>query len=140
MNMHAHSSVCVHIGFSVMETKDPEWFFFSLVDYKFSKGSRLQRATKAGYWKPTGQDLEIKSGSNKIGTKKTLVYYSGRGRAAKRTNWVISEYRADIAGLPYDVSDPSTVPPLLNSPFYFLFFFHQQALNLCCFVFRTLHV
>ncbi|XP_010661526.1 NAC domain-containing protein 62 isoform X2 [Vitis vinifera] len=88
--------------FSVIKTDDPEWFFFSLLDYKYSNGSRSNRATSAGYWKPTGQDRDIFSGTNKevIGTKKTLVFYRGRGRGAIRTNWVIHEYRANIAGLP----------------------------------------
>ncbi|KAL6322238.1 hypothetical protein AAG906_005196 [Vitis piasezkii] len=89
-------------GFSVIKTDDPEWFFFSLLDYKYSNGSRSNRATNAGYWKPTGQDRDIFSGTNKevIGTKKTLVFYRGRGRGAIRTNWVIHEYHTNIASLP----------------------------------------
>ncbi|XP_034708718.1 NAC domain-containing protein 62-like isoform X1 [Vitis riparia] len=85
---------------SRIKTADPDWFFFSPVDLKYSNGSHVNRQTEAGYWKPTGQDREIKSGTNKIGTKKSLVFYKGRGRAALRTNWVIHQYRADIAGLP----------------------------------------
>ncbi|KAJ9680982.1 hypothetical protein PVL29_020076 [Vitis rotundifolia] len=89
-------------GFSVIKTDDPEWFFFSLLDYKYSNGSRSNRATNAGYWKPTGQDRDIFSGTNRevIGTKKTLVFYRGRGRGAIRTHWVIHEYHTNIAGLP----------------------------------------
>ncbi|XP_034708698.1 protein NTM1-like 9 isoform X2 [Vitis riparia] len=89
-------------GSSVMKADDPEGFFFSLLDYKYSKGSRSNRTTKAGYWKPTGKDRDILSGTNKevIGTKKTLVFYIGRSPAATRTNWVIHEYRTDIAALP----------------------------------------
>ncbi|RVW32595.1 Protein NTM1-like 9 [Vitis vinifera] len=94
-------------GSSVMKADDPEWFFFSLLDYKYSKGSRSNRTTKAGYWKPTGKDRDILSGTNKevIGTKKTLVFYIGRSPAATRTNWVIHEYRTDIAGLPAKLTE-----------------------------------
>ena len=87
----------------MIKTSDPDWFFFNPVDYKYSNGNHFNRQTETGYWKPTGQDREIKSGNNKIGTKKTLVFYKGRGRAAERTNWVIHEYRADIASFPTDV-------------------------------------
>ena len=89
----------------MIKTDDPEWFFFSLPDYKYSKGSRSNRATKAGYWKPTGQDREIKCGKNRevIGSKKTLVFYEGRAPTALKTSWVIHEYRLHIAALPNNV-------------------------------------
>ena len=101
------------VGSSVMKADDPEWFFFSLLDYKYSKGSRSNRTTKAGYWKPTGKDRDILSGTNKevIGTKKTLVFYIGRSPAATRTNWVIHEYRTDIAGLPAKVCYITSIIP-----------------------------
>ena len=91
------------VDLSRIKTADPDWFFFSPVDLKYSNGSHVNRQTEAGFWKPTGQDREVKSGTNKIGTKKSLVFYKGRGRAAVRTNWVIHQYRADIAGLPANV-------------------------------------
>ena len=115
--------VCV--GFSVIKTDDPEWFFFSLLDYKYSNGSRSNRATNAGYWKPTGQDRGIFSGTNKevIGTKKTLVFYRGRGRGAIRTNWVIHEYHTNIASLPANVCYITTIILLL-----LCFFSYQHCL------------
>ena len=89
----------------MIRSDDRVWFFFSPPAYKYSKGRRSNRATEAGYWKPTGQDHEIESGNKKevIGTRKTLVFYRGRGRKAIRTNWVIHEYHADIADLPANV-------------------------------------
>ena len=115
--------VCV--GFSVIKTDDPEWFFFSLLDYKYSNGSRSNRATNAGYWKPTGQDRGIFSGTNKevIGTKKTLVFYRGRGRGAIRTNWVIHEYHTNIASLPANVCYITSIILLL-----LCFFSYQHCL------------
>ncbi|RVW85185.1 Protein NTM1-like 9 [Vitis vinifera] len=72
---------------------------------KYQNGSQFKRATKAGYWKPTGLGRDILSRTNKevIGTRKTLNFYEGRGRAAVLTNWVIYQYqyhRSDIASLP----------------------------------------
>ncbi|KAL2336298.1 hypothetical protein Fmac_010744 [Flemingia macrophylla] len=79
-------------AFSKMESGDQEWFFFS------PKGTRKRcdRKTKAGFWKPTGKDRQVKSrGTNDvIGTKKTLVFYEGRSSYPERTNWVIHEYHA----------------------------------------------
>ncbi|KAL2625290.1 hypothetical protein AAZX31_07G046500 [Glycine max] len=81
---------------SVIKSDDPEWFFFSPVDYKYLKSKRFNRTTKRGYWKTTGNDRNVKipGTSNVIGTKKTLVFHEGRGPRGVKTNWVIHEYHA----------------------------------------------
>ncbi|KAK7389722.1 hypothetical protein VNO78_25000 [Psophocarpus tetragonolobus] len=81
---------------SVIKSHDPEWFFFSPVDYKYLKSKRFNRTTKRGFWKATGNDRNIRTTgtNNVIGTKKTLVFHEGRVPRGAKTNWVIHEYHA----------------------------------------------
>ncbi|KAK7351827.1 hypothetical protein VNO77_11551 [Canavalia gladiata] len=81
----------------VAKMGEREWYLFSLRDRKYPTGLRTNRATGAGYWKATGKDKEVYSGSSGslLGMKKTLVFYKGRAPRGEKTKWVMHEYRLD---------------------------------------------
>lgn len=75
-----------------MIPSESEWFFFSPRGRKYPNGSQSRRATELGYWKATGKERNVKSGSNFIGTKRTLVFHIGRAPKGERTEWIMHEY------------------------------------------------
>ncbi|CAG7910696.1 unnamed protein product [Brassica rapa] len=71
---------------------DTEWFFFCARGKKYPHGSQNRRTTKMGYWKVTGKERDVKSSSQVIGTKRTLVFHIGRAPKGQRTEWLMHEY------------------------------------------------
>ncbi|PNT21673.1 hypothetical protein POPTR_009G161300v4 [Populus trichocarpa] len=76
---------------SVIQSEN-EWFFFSARGRKYPNGSQSKRATELGYWKATGKERNVNSGSDVIGTKRTLVFHVGRAPKGERTEWIMHEY------------------------------------------------
>ncbi|XP_062161782.1 NAC domain-containing protein 2-like [Alnus glutinosa] len=72
---------------------EKEWYFFSPRDRKYPNGVRPNRAAVSGYWKATGTDKAIYSGSKYVGVKKALVFYTGRPPKGVKTDWIMHEYR-----------------------------------------------
>ncbi|GFQ02560.1 nac transcription factor 29 [Phtheirospermum japonicum] len=75
------------------EFGENEWYFFTPRDRKYPNGVRPNRAAVSGYWKATGTDKSIYSGSKYVGIKKALVFYEGRPPKGIKTNWIMHEYR-----------------------------------------------
>ncbi|BAT89431.1 hypothetical protein LR48_Vigan08g034200 [Vigna angularis] len=72
---------------------EEEWYFFSPRDRKYPNGARPNRAATSGYWKATGTDKPICSGTQKVGVKKSLVFYGGKPPKGVKTDWIMHEYR-----------------------------------------------
>ncbi|MQL83762.1 hypothetical protein Taro_016274 [Colocasia esculenta] len=65
-----------------------EWYLFS--HKKYPTGTRTNRATNAGFLKATGRDKVIHhSNSKSVGTRKTLVFYTGQAPHGQKTNWIM---------------------------------------------------
>ncbi|GMI75338.1 NAC-LIKE, ACTIVATED BY AP3/PI, Arabidopsis NAC domain containing protein 29, NAC-like [Hibiscus trionum] len=75
------------------EFGENEWYFFTPRDRKYPNGVRPNRATLSGYWKATGTDKAIYSGSKYVGVKKSLVFYKGKPPKGVKTDWIMHEYR-----------------------------------------------
>lgn len=72
---------------------EEEWYFFSPRDRKYPNGARPNRAATSGYWKATGTDKPVCSGTHKVGVKKSLVFYGGKPPKGVKTDWIMHEYR-----------------------------------------------
>ncbi|XVF22253.1 hypothetical protein REPUB_Repub12eG0157700 [Reevesia pubescens] len=97
---------------SIVKSRYQEWFFF----YKLNRTSqgKNDRATKAGFWKSTGQDRVISYGGRVIGSKKTLVFHKGRIPRVVKTDWVMHEYRATADFIPPNAESSYVVGCLRN--------------------------
>ncbi|KAK2649915.1 hypothetical protein Ddye_017404 [Dipteronia dyeriana] len=90
--------VCMYAEQAAWRSNDPVWFFFGEPDYKYANSRRVNRKTKAGYWKPTGADRTIKDMQGReIGIKKNLVFRLSSSNKGDKTHWVMHEYHSNNA-------------------------------------------
>ncbi|KAJ4825938.1 hypothetical protein Tsubulata_011171 [Turnera subulata] len=92
---------------SRLKTGDLKWYFFCPRGKKYSTGSRMNRATESGYWKPTGKDRCVNYNNEVAGMIKTLIFHTGKSPKGERTDWVMHEYRLEEkewveCGIPQD--------------------------------------
>ena len=82
------------------------WYFFSR---RGSNGDRQNRKTSSGFWKITGDPVEVKDQwgtwcgvKGKIGYKRVLVFRRGKSSSSQSTksDWVMHEYHYTL--LPQD--------------------------------------
>ncbi|KAG1369712.1 NAC domain-containing protein 90 [Cocos nucifera] len=95
--------------------RDPEqWFFFCPRQEREAQGGKPARTTPSGYWKATGSPSYVFSSQNqRIGVKKTMVFYTGRAPTGTKTQWKMNEYKT----LEEASSSTSTTPPRLRNEF-----------------------
>ncbi|KAG7980501.1 hypothetical protein I3843_05G185500 [Carya illinoinensis] len=89
----------------------PEWWLFLPID----RNGKRPRATDTGFWKGTGNPMEIKSKSGLNGRKNVLVFHEGdrrQGNQGKRTDWVMHEYSTTLAE-PDGMTHPGLKPFVL---------------------------
>ncbi|KAK9187722.1 hypothetical protein WN944_019120 [Citrus x changshan-huyou] len=79
---------------SEIQSEEEVWYFFCEPDYKYAKSKRVNRGTKEGTWKKTGNGSKIKRkySTEVIGTKRILSF-SRHDSASKKakTEWVMHE-------------------------------------------------
>ncbi|CAN7038534.1 unnamed protein product [Brassica oleracea var. botrytis] len=91
---------------SKVKSRDLVWYFFSR---RGSNGDRQNRKTSSGFWKITGDPVEVKDQwgtwcgvKGKIGYKRVLVFRRGKSSSSQSTksDWVMHEYHYTL--LPQD--------------------------------------
>lgn len=67
-------------------------FFFTPRERKYPNRNLPKRLTGNGYWKGSGKYKPILEGGHTIGYKKALMFYEGRVKKGRKTNWLMDEY------------------------------------------------
>ncbi|XP_073143021.1 NAC domain-containing protein 2-like [Henckelia pumila] len=77
---------------------DP-WYFFAPRNRMYQRHGRVARD---GYWKACGTEKKICHNNICIGSKKSLIFYKGKARKGKKTNWVMKEYAVDQPSMQHE--------------------------------------
>jgi hypothetical protein len=83
---------------SILGSGDLKWYFYCPLEQKYSSGPRMNRTTKCGFWKVTGNARPVRHNEELVGSIKTLIFHEGSARGA-RTDWVLHEYRLEDQNL-----------------------------------------
>ncbi|XP_062144917.1 NAC domain-containing protein 92-like [Alnus glutinosa] len=85
--------------------------------FKYGKGdeayyftnTRLNRATKHGYWKETGEDEQVFGGDSDeiVGFKKILNFYWGQEPNGEKSQWIMKEFILHPSIIPADALSDS---------------------------------
>ncbi|KAK6266275.1 hypothetical protein QUC31_017112 [Theobroma cacao] len=104
-------------GLSALQQGCRVWYFIYSLNYKYGNSKLIKRATKEGYWKPTGRRRKIMATDTNalIGSKRSLVFHKGHPKGKTRTKpdnnknktkhgsnrnkavWVMHEYQLNAA-------------------------------------------
>lgn len=95
ISLEPNSYFCYAENCKIGKTPQNDWYFFSHKDKKYPTGTRTNRATTVGFWKATGRDKIICTNSDRIGMRKTLVFYKGTTPHGQKSDWIMHEYRLD---------------------------------------------
>ncbi|KAK1353144.1 hypothetical protein POM88_052982 [Heracleum sosnowskyi] len=78
-------------GKSRLKNNRKTWFFFHVPE------KPINRKTVSGFWKLSGKDVSIKQKGVLVGTRKILMFYTGRAPTKPKysTDWVMHEYTLD---------------------------------------------
>lgn len=96
---------CVSPTENFKASGENEWYFFTPRDKKYKNGSRPNRAARDGYWRATGADKTIVHNGEKIGYRKSLLYYKGKPMKGDRTSWLMNEYRVVNSPTPVQMTE-----------------------------------
>ncbi|GLT88240.1 hypothetical protein SLE2022_062750 [Rubroshorea leprosula] len=81
------------VRFRLLKDREEEWYFFTPREKKYKNGSRPDRSTVNGYWKPTGVKVKVIDEQGKeIGERRSLEFWEGRQPNGKKTSWKMHEY------------------------------------------------
>ncbi|PKI47688.1 hypothetical protein CRG98_031907 [Punica granatum] len=83
-------------------------FFFCPLNRLNPNSNRYKRQARGGYWSETGEKKDIveEETGKTIGTKRILVFYSGKQGNAHATEWAMHEYHLNADAADSTITDP----------------------------------
>ncbi|KAF5754177.1 putative transcription factor NAM family [Helianthus annuus] len=86
------ADVCGSDPWNLPGDSQEERYFLCPVETKHPNGTRTNRTTPSGRWKPTNASKQVVDSENKhLGTKKTFVFYMSK--PGSKTDWFMHEYK-----------------------------------------------